>query len=342
MNVGLGILLALLAGTMNGIFALPMKLMKNWAWENVWLPFSFLSLLVFPLVIMILSVPDFSCFLASLSTRDIFTALLWGIFAYTGSLLFGISLSYIGIALAYTLLVGSMSIVGVFFPILIFNFQIFSTTSGILILIGILFFLISLFFSFKAGRIKEKSSGITNQGKGKRWMVKGMLLAIAGGTLSGLLSLGMSMEWAKAIIAKAVQLGEANPSYAGNAALGIVLIGGILTNAGYCLYLLAKNKSWHLYKENKNYWFGILVMGILYSGSVGLWGISISEKMLGALGPSVGWAMFIGMIVISSNVVGYLTGEWEGADKKAVRFNNIGMGWIILALIMIGLGNYML
>jgi hypothetical protein len=31
MSIELGILLALIAGTLNGMFALPMKLNKNWA-----------------------------------------------------------------------------------------------------------------------------------------------------------------------------------------------------------------------------------------------------------------------------------------------------------------------
>jgi len=63
MNIELGILIALIAGALNGMFALPMKLNKNWAWENNWFPFSFLSLMIFPLVIVLLSIRNLLNFL---------------------------------------------------------------------------------------------------------------------------------------------------------------------------------------------------------------------------------------------------------------------------------------
>ena len=171
-----------------------------------------------------------------------------------------------------------------------------------------------------------------------------MILAITGGVLSGLLSLVMNMTWAKEIVDKAVNSGNANLSYASNAVLFIILAGGLLPNAGYCIFLLNRNKSWHMYKSNNYvlYWISVLAMGLLYSASTGLWGISISESMLGTLGPSVGWALFIGMMVISSNFSGYITGEWKAVSLKTLKYLFAGIGLIILALISIGYGNYTL
>lgn len=346
MNIETGILLALIAGALNGMFALPMKLNKNWAWENNWFPFSFLSLMIFPLVIVVLSIPKPIELLSSLPIHNILMGLLCGIVIYGGSLLFGISLGFIGIALSFTLLVGSMSIVGVLLPLIMFNSSILFSTGGIFILTGVLFFLISLFFSFKAGQLKKasiKNQDIENT-RQKSSMQKGMVLAISGGVLSGLLSLVMNMGWTKEIVDKAVQIGNANISYASNAVLFIIFIGGLIPNIGYCIFLLNKNKTWHLYKSNNSilYWTAILTMGLLYSSSTGLWGISISESMLGDLGPSVGWALFIGMMVISSNISGYLIGEWKSADNKALKYLFASMGLIISALSLIGYGNYTL
>lgn len=346
MNIELGILLALIAGALNGMFALPMKLNKNWAWENNWFPFSFLSLLIFPLFIVVLSIPKPVELLTSLPIHNIITGLLFGIIIYGGSLLFGISLGYIGIALSFTLLVGSMSIVGVLLPLIIFNSNILFSTGGIFILSGVFLFLISLFFSFKAGKLKEaslKSQNTEDTGK-KSSMQKGMTLAITGGVLSGLLSLVMNMGWAKEIVNKAVQTGNANLSYASNAVLFIILIGGLIPNIGYCIFLLYKNNNWSLYKKYNSilYWIAILSMGLLYSASNGLWGISISESMLGKLGPSVGWALFIGMMVISSNISGALTGEWKSAGKRSLKYLFVSIGLIISALLLIGYGNYTL
>ena len=346
MNIETGILIALVAGALNGMFALPMKLNKNWAWENNWFPFSFLSLLIFPLFIVVLSIPKPVELLSSLPVHNIITGLLFGVIIYGGSLLFGISLGFIGIALSFTLLVGSMSIVGVLLPLIIFNSNILFSTGGIFILSGVFLFLISLFFSFKAGKLKEaslKSQNTEDTGK-KSSMQKGMTLAITGGVLSGLLSLVMNMGWAKEIVNKAVQTGNANLSYASNAVLFIILIGGLIPNIGYCIFLLYKNNNWSLYKKYNSilYWIAILSMGLLYSASNGLWGISISESMLGKLGPSVGWALFIGMMVISSNISGALTGEWKSAGKKSLKYLFVSIGLIISALLLIGFGNYTL
>jgi len=346
MNIGLGILVALIAGTLNGMFALPMKLNKNWKWENNWFPFSFLSLLIFPLVIVVLSIPKPVELLSSLPTYNIIMGLFCGIIIYGGSLLFGISLGFIGIALSFTLLVGSMSIVGVLVPLIIFNSEVLFSTGGIFILSGVSLFFISLFFSLKAGKLKEASlrnQEIKNHGE-KSSMHKGMILAITGGVLSGLLSLVMNMAWAKEIVDEAVNTGNANLSYASNAVLFIILIGGLLPNTGYCIFLLNKNKSWHIYKTNNYvlYWISILTMGLLYSASTGLWGISISESMLGNLGPSIGWALFIGMMVISSNISGYITGEWKSVSINTLKYLFASIGLIILALLSIGYGNYTL
>jgi L-rhamnose-H+ transport protein len=346
MDIKSGILIALFAGALNGMFALPMKLNRKWSWENNWFPFSFLSLLIFPLIIVVISIPEPVELLSSLPALNILTGIFFGIIIYGGSLLFGISLGFTGIALSFTLLVGSMSIVGVLLPLVIFNSNLTFTSGGLFILCGILLFLISLIFSFKAGKLKEailNASDINGSGK-KVSIKKGMILAISGGVLSGLLSLVMNMGWAKEIIALAVSKGNANLSYAYNSVLFLILAGGLIPNIGYCIYLLNKNRSWSLYKRNSQiiYWIAILLMGLLYSASTGLWGISISESMLGKLGPSVGWALFIGMMVISSNISGWVTGEWKYADNRTITYLIISIAFIIAALVLIGYGNFIL
>jgi hypothetical protein len=39
---GFGFLLLFVAGAMNGSLTLPMKVMRNWAWENTWLAWTIL------------------------------------------------------------------------------------------------------------------------------------------------------------------------------------------------------------------------------------------------------------------------------------------------------------
>ena len=81
-------------------------------------------------------------------------------------------------------------------------------------------------------------------------------------------------------------------------------------------------------------------MATLYSASLTLWGIAVSPALLGTLGVSVGWALFVGMIVISSTVAGLINGEWKGADASALRTLAMSLGCLLLSMALICLGNY--
>jgi len=212
---------------------------------------------------------------------------------------------------------------------------------------GVLLMLAALIASIQAGNLRGKALGDENVSgigdKVKRSPVVGMLLAAIGGALSGLLSLGMNMNWAKEIAGAAIQAGGAAPHQAVNAILALVLLGGAVPNILYCLLLLSKNQTWKRYQESKTgfYWLVLLLIGVMYSGSVALWGMSTAENMLGKLGPSIGWALNIGMIVISSNIGGFATGEWKNSGAKAVRTMLGGLAIMMLAMACIGYGNFL-
>jgi L-rhamnose-H+ transport protein len=347
MNLGTGLAIAVLAGAINGLFAVPMKLNRRWAWENNWLAFSLLSLVIFPWLIAFLSVPNLPLTFSRVVPEHLILAGLWGIAIYSGSLMFGISLAYIGMALSFALLVGSMSVVGVFLPILLYSPQTLTTSGGKFIIAGVITLLATLVLSLWAGRLKEQAqAGMNTTGIGdqvKKSALVGMVLAIAGGVLSGFLSLGMNMDWAGSIRHAAVQFGNASPSAASNAVLALILLGGSIPNVAYCLYLLKKNGTMERFRHpsSTHYALMILVVGVMYSGSVALWGVAISESMLGKLGPSVGWALFIGSMVISSNLGGFATGEWKNAGKTSVLIMISSLVLMIIAMVLIGYGNFL-
>jgi L-rhamnose-H+ transport protein len=345
MNVILGALIAVTAGVINGLFALPMKMARKWSWENVWLPFSALALAVFPFVAACLSTPRLEAAYRHAEPSSLLIAFLCGIAAYTGSLLFGISLGLIGNALAFSLLVGSMSAVGVLSPILAFHPKMLLTPGGRWIDLGILLLFIALAVCARAGAQKVRvTAERLPQGSsdGLDVFIRGMLLAIAGGVLSGFLPLGMSMAWARDISGAAVQFGGAGQTAAQNVLLLPILIGGALPNCLYAAWLLYRNKTYRSYKGPGWYWLIIVLMAVMYSGSVALWGMSSSRGMLGTLGPSIGWALFIGGLVVSSNVGGLATGEWRGTGFKPLALMVGGVSLMVVAVVLVGYGNYLL
>jgi len=341
MNVIFGALLAVLGGGINGMFALPMKLTKKWSWENVWLPFSALALFIFPYLAATMGTQNLASAYSHAETSSLVIAFFLGMAAYGGSLLFGIALGMIGNSLAFSLLVASMSAVGVLAPMLAFHPALLATPGGRFIDLGILFMFTALIACGRAGTLMGKKKSEEAAHKDNSHLV-GMLLAIAGGVLSGLMPLGLSMAWARDISGAAVTYGGAGETAAQNVLLLPILIGGSIPNCLYALWLLIKNKTMQRYTASFAYWPIILLMGVMYTGSVLMWGMSSSHSLLGTLGPSVGWALFIGGLVVSSNVGGFATGEWKGAGSQALRWMVSGIVLMVLAAALIGFGNYKL
>ena len=340
MNVTAGVLIAILAGTMNGLFLLPTRENRKWAWENNWLPFSFLSFAVFPWFIAWHSTPHFFATYLRASSMDILAAVLCGVLAYTGSLLFGISVVHIGVALSFSLLVGTMSAVGVIAPRLLLHHSLLGSAGDAFVLAGVGLSLVSVLFGFFSSKGKEAAPDHIQ--KASTSNVVGCILAIAGGALSGLLPAGMAMPWAHRLIASAVENGGATPAQATNAILALVLFGGALPNCFYCIYLLRANATYRHYRQDSHilYWLIVLCMSLLYSASVALWGIAISPSMLGLLGPSVGWALFVGMIVLASTAAGVVSGEWKNAKLSSIALLASSLVALVSATVLICYGTY--
>lgn len=53
----LAALTVVVGGLLHGSFALPMKRMAQWKWENIWLVYSVVGLVVFPLLLALATVP---------------------------------------------------------------------------------------------------------------------------------------------------------------------------------------------------------------------------------------------------------------------------------------------
>lgn len=341
MNIALGIMIACLAGIMNGLFPTPMAANRSWAWENNWFFFSILSLLVFPQMITWISVPHLSAVLPQLHPSEILTIVLCGILTYLGSLLFGISIVYAGVALSFALLVGSMDAVGILVPRILLTHSLFQSTADGIVAIGVLLSIVSVFLGFFAGKWKNsvQSNGATDLPK----RLLGTVLAILGGLLSGFLPVAMTLPPAKHLLHTAIAYGGASQFGASNAVLCLLLLGGAVPNCGYSAYLLFTRKTYHLYRESSHglYWILVLAMSLLYSASVALWGAAISPSLLGTLGPSVGWALFVGMIVVSSTTAGVIRGEWSGAGRKARGALLASALCLLSSMILICIGNFL-
>jgi len=335
-----GILLAFGGGILNGIFPLPMKAVKRWEWESVWLPFTILALIIFPFFVACSFAPHLSAAMLHASSFDIAEALSCGIVVYSGSLMFGLAIPRIGAGLSFALLVGTMNAVGVLVPRILLHPTLPLSSGDWLVLFGVALSSASVALGFWAqkARIATKHDGRDSAD------VSGAILAVAGGALSGLLPVSMSMAFAGRLAESAIRFGSADPSHASTIVLTLVLFGGAIPNCAYCVYLLCSKRTYRDFGDNCSAWNWIMVlcMGIFYSASNTLWGVAISPNYLGPLGPSIGWALFVGMIVASSVCVGLISGEWKGAPISSHIMLGSSLLLLALSLIAISAGTYQL
>jgi L-rhamnose-proton symport protein (RhaT) len=95
-----GVSLVLIAGLMAGCCMLPLKFVRSWKWENVWLVFSILSLVVIPWSLALTFVGRLFDTYRALSAHQLAVPMLLGAGWGIAQILFGISVKRLGLGLA--------------------------------------------------------------------------------------------------------------------------------------------------------------------------------------------------------------------------------------------------
>jgi L-rhamnose-H+ transport protein len=115
--------------------------------------------------------------------------------------------------------------------------------------------------------------------------------------------------------------------------------GGFFANLAYCVYLLRKNSTAGRFWSAplpKNWIYGA-VMGAFWFGGQALYGLGVSR--VGDFGTVLGWPLLMGMIIITSNLAGFFTGEWAGTGRTSRGYLVLGITLIIYALGALALGH---
>jgi len=329
----LGAAIVVAGGLLHGSFALPMKRMLKWQWENTWLVYSVVATVLFPVFLAFLTVPSLRTVYANSAASTIALVAFFGFGWGVGSTLFGLGIARVGMALCFAIVLGITSSLGSLLPLLIRHPDQLATRNGITLLIGLAIVIAGIIACAVAGAVREKDQKGSAAATTKGSYAVGLIICIASGVLSPMLNFGF--EFGGPIKDAAVALG-ARPDLAGNALWAPAMAGGFLANAGYALYLLARNKTWGLYAApgvSTGYWIGAVVMGLLWFGGVSIYGMGAST--MGPLGAVVGWPVFMSMVIVTANVWGALSGEWTGASSRARRLSWLGIAILIAAIVVI-------
>jgi multidrug transporter EmrE-like cation transporter len=330
-SVWIGLGLTLLAGLGSGNCMLPLKFARRWKWENLWLIFTLVSLVVIPWLLALFLVPRLGSVYGSTGLGQMTLPFLLGAGWGIAQILFGLSVARLGLALAYAVIIGLGSLGGTLVPLIFNNRGVLTTPRGALILVGLAVMVAGIAVSARAGAQREQ--GIP------RAHSSGYTTALALAILCGLMApmINYAFAFGQAIANRAVDLG-ATPVQAAYAVWPIALAGGLLPNLFYSIFLLCKNGTWDLFREASTRDCSLAMsMGILWMGAVAVYGVA--SVYLGSLGTSVGWGLFQIFMIITANCGGLLAGEWRSASTAARTQLYAGLALLIVATLLLAAAN---
>lgn len=328
MNLSYGIAAVLVGGVLNGSFVAPMKKMARWQWENIWFAYSLFGLLVVPWAAAFATVPHLGSVLGGASPEVIWRVLLFGFGWGIGSVLFGLGVARMGLAVGYGTILGINAPVGTFLPLIVLHREQLHTSRGTSLIAGTLIVVIGIVLCAIAGKMREKTSKHVEQ------FFIALLICVLAGVFSSMLN--FSLAFGDELLKRALAAG-ATPDAASNAIWPLCLTAGLIANAGYAAILLTRNNSWKLFATGGTFhWLLGAVMGLLCFGSFIVYGAGANA--LGSLGTVVGWPLFMSMALITSNALGWLSGEWRNAPSKAGWLSLAGIAVLIVAITVIALG----
>jgi L-rhamnose-H+ transport protein len=271
----------ILAGALNGSFAVPMKWTRNWPWENVWLAWSTIGLLILPFTVTVISVPGLvSVYLRSepaILLAVCCSGLVWGV----SQVLFGLGIDRIGIGLGFAIVISLAAVTGSLVPLLFYT-QTGSTFVWWRLIAGILLVLAGVGLCSYASAFKAKE-GAVSAGNARL----GLLLCIGAGIGGAMINVGMVAG------ARIIDLAAENGARQVNRTNAVwlpLLFAGFVATAVYCALLLIKRGGWRRFwaPQSALYWGLALVMALCWFGSVELYGIAAAR--LGQIGPTLGVA----------------------------------------------------
>ncbi len=323
-----GVAAVLVGGVFNGSFVAPLKKLTRWEWENSWLVYSVTGLIVIPWLAAWWTVPRLLDVFAATSPEVVGRVLWFGLGWGIGSVLFGLGVARMGLAIGYGLILGLIAPIGTFYPLAILHPDQIWTRRGFTLMIGTLIVLGGIFLCAKAARLREGSS-VPRGG-----FLTGLVICFFAGIFSPMLNFSFAFggELQERALANGATLNAAS-----NAIWPLCLTAGFLPNAGYAAYLLMRRGTWKVFRgPARREWAWASSMGLLCFGSFVVYGAGANA--LGELGPVVGWPLFMSMSLITSNVLGWISGEWRGAPSQAVRLSVYGILLLIVAITVISLG----
>ena len=348
-NPLLGVVFHWLGGLAAGSFYVPYRGVRRWSWETYWLVGGVFSWAVAPVVLASILTEDLLGVLASapaaaLSWTFVF-GLLWGL----GGLTFGLSMRYLGMSLGYGVALGTCAVFGTLIPPLFRGTlgTIAASTSGRVTLAGVAVCALGIGVSALAGLQKERelSDEQKKQSVAEFDLRKGLAVAVFCGVMSACMAFAL---------AAGEPIGELSAAagtpalWTGLPKLVVVLLGGLTSNAIWCVALHVRNRSGGEYlaaRTAEGERVPRLANLLLCALAGTTWYFqfffyTMGETQMGDFRFS-SWTLHMASIIVFSTLWGVALKEWRGTSRRAHALIAAGLAVLLVSTLVVGWGNYL-
>ena len=332
MNILIGLVIIAIGSFGQSSSYVPIKKVKDWSWESFWLTQGVFAWLIFPLIGALLAVPSGGSLLQILSvdTLAVIKAMFFGVLWGVGGLTFGLSMRYLGVALGQSIALGTCSAFGTLIPALLGGTNLLRG-EGQILLIGVCIMIAGISVIGYAGSLRAHDMSEEDKKKAIKdfALTKGLMVALLAGVMSACFALGLAAG--EPLVVKGV-----NELFKTLPATLMVTIGGFLTNAAYCLFQNARNKTFKDYGKTS-----LLTNNLLFCALAGLlwysqfFGFSMGKSFLttNSVMMAFSWCILMTLNITFSNVWGIILKEWKGVKKKTIAILITGLVVLIFSLV---------
>lgn len=359
MQAILGIIFHSLGGASSGSWYMPYNLVKKWRWEVYWIIGGLFSWLIMPFIAVLLTTPGWQNILSEADSSVLGTTYTLGVLWGIGGLTYGLGIRYLGMSLGNSVLLGITSLVGSLGLPILRNVgkmyevlpegdsltDMMATTSGQVILFGILVLMVGIVFCGKAGLMKDKELVGQKEGVNTEFkLTKGLIIAGVSGILSAFFSFGIDAGKRMGEAVREIAVANDFPFvsngtylFENNIIFLVILWGGLTTNLIWSVGLILKNRTAGDLVDTsspllKNYLFCALA-GTTWFLQFFFYGMGETKIGNGASS----WILHMSTIILTANFWGFYRKEWADVSSKTRRTIFLGIGLILLSIIIMGI-----
>jgi L-rhamnose-H+ transport protein len=319
-----------LAGLLNGSFAVPLKTARIWKFNHIWTLHSLLAMGVVPWIVAMVSVPHWVEVASHIESRGWLILTGWGLLFGIASLLYGLAVDLLGIALGFAIQLGLSIVLGALLPMFWAGAFRLQSSSDWLFVLGLTLMVFGVILCAQAGGRKQSRSN----SKRPRFRL-GLIIALIGGVLAPTLNFGI--QYGTDLLRRGgAILGARSFPVQIYLAWAVFLSAAAVIQAGYCFLRVVRDHSVGTFRRGMVTSDApqVLAMSLVWISSVFIYGRSAFG--LGNLGNSFGWPIFVALIILTSNAWGVLLGEWKEASSEALCRMLGGSIVLIVAAFLIG------